>query len=101
MDSVITLIKQRYSANSIGEQIPEEQRTTVFTMIQSVSGEEWDRAGRNDLQAVYRAVMPAVNYSDERVVEYCGRRYGVYRVYRQDDSDLVELYLEQKAGVEV
>ena len=100
MDSIITLIKQHYTANSFGEQIPVEQKTTVFTSIQSVSGEEWDRAGRNDLQAVFRAVMPAVNDSGERVVEYCGTRYGVYRVYRQDDSDLIELYLENKAGVE-
>ena len=99
MDSTITLIRQTYTVNTIGEQIPVEQQAEVFCQIQSVSGEEWERAARNDLQAVFRAVMPGINYSGERVVEYNGTRYSVYRVYHRDDSDLIELYIEAKAGV--
>lgn len=99
MDSVITLIRQRFEVNEIGEQIPVETENAVLTRIQSVSGEEWERAARNDLQAVYRAVMPACNYCGERIVEFAGQRYSVYRVYRPDDSDMVELYIEAKAGV--
>lgn len=100
MDSVVTLIGETFTQNSIGEQIPVELTRQVYCRIQSVSGEEWDRAARNDRQAVFRIVMPAINYEDERVLVYAGARYSIYRVYRPADGDEIELYVEQKAGVE-
>ena len=40
-----------------------------------------------------------INYSGERIAELEGVRYGVYRTYTPPDSDLIEIYLEEKAGV--
>ena len=98
MDSTVRLITECFEANALGEQVATEHICEVFCSVQSVSGEEWERAARNDLQAVWRLVMPAINYSGQKLVEYLGARYFVYRVYQPGDSDDVELYLEQKAG---
>ena len=42
--------------------------------------------------------MYSFEYSGEEEVEYNNVRYAVYRTY-QVNQDLMELYLEQKAGV--
>ena len=39
------------------------------------------------------------DYNGESIAEYAGQRYGIYRTYERDD-ELVELYLEKKAGNE-
>ena len=36
-------------------------------------------------------------YAGEQIVEYQGRRYGVYRTY-QAKTDELELYVERKGG---
>lgn len=95
---VLTLIGVTYTADSIGQQIPEETTREVYCSVSSVSASEWFEAGRAGLKPEYRATMFAPDYQSEQIAELDGVRYSVYRTYL-GRNETIELYLERKAGV--
>lgn len=98
MDGVAYLISESYTQNDIGVQVPTSSKTSIFVREKSITRTEWRDAGHFGLNPSTVLVTPSVNYSGQRVVEYKGERYSVYRTF-QTDSDDIELYLEKKAGV--
>ena len=99
MDTVVILVAESYVKNDYGEQIAVKTEREAFATVRSVSREEWFKAAQNDLQASFVIVMPFVNYQNEKIIKIDGVEYAVYRHYRQDKSDMIELYCERKAGV--
>lgn len=99
MDTVVILIAESYIKNDYGEQVAVKIEREVFATVRSASREEWFKAAQNDLQASFMIVMPIVNYQNEKIVKIGGVEYAVYRHYMQNNSDMVELYCEEKAGV--
>ena len=104
MDDLVYLIGVVYTEDEIGQLVPMETERAVWASIQSVTRAEWAQAGQAGLNPELVLTMPRVNYNGQKIVELrkdCGRpvRYGVYRTYFSSDSDEIELYLEQKAGV--
>lgn len=95
---VITLVKQAYTKDEYGVQVPTESRRDVFAQVDSVTASEFFEGGRNGLNPELRFTVFAFDYEDERVVEYNGSRYAIYRTYLARDDDL-ELYAERKGGV--
>ena len=87
MDGVAKLIKETYEQDAIGQPVPTETETEIYVEILSVARSEWAAASRDGLN------------SGERIVTLDGVRYGVYRTYAPPDSDIIEIYLEEKAGV--
>lgn len=96
MDDVITLISETYADDGIMQKIPAETTREVFASVSSVNRAEWRSAGLNGLQPSFVAVMPLINYDGEKLVEWRGVRYTVYRTYFRADSDEIELYLEKR-----
>lgn len=95
---VVTLISVAKEKNAYGIESGTESRRDVFVNVQSVTRQEFFDAGQAGLQPQYVFVMFGPDYEGEKVVEYKGRRYSVYRTYaRRDDS--LELYVEERAGV--
>ena len=99
MDGVATLISETYEQDEIGQMIPSETPSDVYVEICSITRSEWAASGRDVLNPAIMLRTERVNYSGERIVELDGVRYGVYRTYAPPDSDEIELYLEEKAGV--
>lgn len=103
MDDLIYLISEGYKQDEIGQLVPSEESIPVWAHLQSVTRAEWADAGQNGLQPQLVAVTPIVNYSGESIVQIGNgeqaKRYGVYRTYFPPNSDMIELYLEKKAGV--
>lgn len=99
MDDLIYLIALSYSQDEIGQMVATERRTPVWAFIQSVSRAEWMQAGQQGLNPSLMVSTPIVNYSSEEQVEVSGKRYAVYRTYFNWGSDMVELYLTEKAGI--
>lgn len=95
---ILTLISANYTQDGLGQWIPDESRKDVFCNVSSVSADEFFAAGREGFQPEYRFTIFAPEYSGEKIVEYKGRRYGVYRHYLGKNEQL-ELYAEEKAGV--
>lgn len=95
--NVVALIKETYTSDVIGQMIATEVSRDVFCNVSSVTQSEWFQGGQNGLRPEYRVTMFAPDYEDEKIVEFNGVRYGVYRTYLRQDENL-ELYLERKTG---
>ena len=97
-NDTIKLISETYEQDNLLQFITKRKETTVFCEVQSISKSEWYDAGRAGLKAQLKVVMPRINYSEEKLVEYNNKVYGIYRTYLPV-GNTVELYLEEKAGV--
>lgn len=95
--SVITLIAETSAQDENGVWRTTEERRDVFCNASSVTQTEFFEGGRNGLNPEYRFTMFFADYNDEKVIEYNGKRYGVYRTY-QARTDELELYVERKGG---
>lgn len=93
----ITLVSTELQQDPLLQWVPSEIKHTVLCQIGSISAQEFFEAGRSGLRAQFRVSMFAPDYAGETIVEYGGKRYGVYRTYLAKD-DTIELYLEGKAG---
>lgn len=99
MDTTVNLISETFSKNEYGEEIATKTSRQIFATVQSVDRSEWFKAAQNDLQPSFVVITPSVNYNAEKIVEIDGVEYAVYRTFLQNNSDLIEIYCEQKAGV--
>ena len=98
MDDLLVLIGTTYEPNELGVMIATEARVPVLAHIESASRSEWYRAGMVGHQAEIVAITNAANYMGEQTAELNGKRYAIYRTYRPENSDEIELYLEEKLG---
>lgn len=103
MDEQIYLIAQTYERDSLGQCIPKDGTPSpVWAKIKSVSRAEWAAAGQHGLQPQLVAIVYALDYVDQPVVVIgegeSAKRYSVYRTYRPENSEYMELYLERKVG---
>lgn len=98
-DDVCTLIAVRQEKNEYGVDIPIETRTRVHCKISSVSGREANEAGQRTIVARYRIEMYRAEYNNQKLVEISEGRFSIYRPYISPKRmDIIELYLEERAG---
>ena len=95
---VCTLVNVTYTTDAIGQKVKAETLNNVFCNISSVNASEFMEGSRNGLRPELRVSMFRYDYNDELTVIINNVRYGVYRTYFTKD-DMIELYLERKAGV--
>ena len=98
MDDVVTLIGETWTTDSIGQKVSAETRTEIFVRVSSITRSEWSASAQRGLQPEIMFETPSVNYSGQRTLEYNNKRYGVYRTYRNANTDMTELYCEEKSG---
>ena len=94
----IYLISETKQQNGIKEWKSVETKRKVFANVKSVTSTEFFSAGQIGLSPEYRFTMFGPDYAGERIVEYNGVRYAVYRVY-QATTDTMELYVQKEVGV--
>ena len=94
---IIDLINQTVSKDTYGVWKTTETKRTVFCKVDSVTASEFFDGGRNGLNPEYRFTMFGPDYQGEKVIEYAGERFGVYRTYKAR-NDMIELYVERKGG---
>ena len=94
----IKLIKSEYVRDENGIQRPQESIREVFAQVKSVTSSEFFEGGRNGLNPAFRFTVFFGDYEGERVIEYLGQRYAIYRTY-QERNDALELYTERQGGV--
>lgn len=109
MDDVITLISETKAQNDFGVWEMTETGKQVFAKVHSVTRQEFYDGGRAGLNPELHFDIFKGDYDGQRIVEYHGQRYGVYRVYqpespngryvtRTEDTDYIEIYVERKGG---
>lgn len=96
--NVIYLISETKSQDAIGQYVSEEARKMVYCDVRSVSMTEWFDAGRDGMKPSLCFIMFAPDYEGEKIVEYNGKRYGIYRTY-VGRNERIELYTEEKGGI--
>lgn len=101
MEGDMYLISESFEPDEIGQLVPTEKKSEpIPCRIEYISQKEFFQAGQNGLKAELKIVTQACNYNNEEIVEYEGNRYGIYRPYRRNDSDEIELYCERKGGID-
>lgn len=96
--NAIELIKTDYVIDENGIQRPQETQRRVFVNVSSVTSSEFFEGGRNGLNPEFRFSMFFGDYQGERICEFKGKRYAIYRTY-QARNDILELYVERQGGV--
>lgn len=94
---VITLIAETKTQDAYGVWRVSETERTVFCNVASVTANEFFEGGRNGLNPQYRMTMFNGDYEGERILEYSGARYAIYRTYLAK-NDQLELYVERQGG---
>lgn len=97
--SVAYLVVDSYAQNEFGVMEKTTTRYKVFVNVTSVTGQEWFEGGRNGLNPQYRFTLFSHDYHGEKVIEYQGVQYTIYRTYLRN-VDEIELYTEKRKGNE-
>lgn len=97
-DVKIKLVKEIKQKDEYG--VPKDVgvvKKEIYAKIDSVSSEEFFRAGVDKLRPAFRFTVYTAEYEGQRIVEYNNNRYSVYRSY-QPTVDTIELYTSSKVG---
>lgn len=97
MTGTCFLISRTYTKDDCSNLVPTEAKREVICDERSLSSSEFHNAKRDGLSPEIELITAKVNYGGEKIVEYKGIRYAIYRTYVRGDS--IELYLEAKAGI--
>lgn len=95
--NIIKLIAKTKTQDNFGVWVSTETEREVFCDVSSVTRAEFFDGGRNGLNPEYVFTMFFGDYDGETVLEYNGKRYGIYRTYHAK-TDVIELYAERKGG---
>lgn len=95
--TVISLLAETKTKDEYGVYQTSTTSREVYCQVQSVTRSEFFEAGRNGLNPEYEITMFFGDYEGEKLVEYNGNTYAVYRTY-QGRNDTIELYVERKGG---
>lgn len=96
-DHELTLIKVTYVKDEIGNQKPDETKTTVLCKKQSAGRSEFYNAAAAGYRPEFVFVIHGFEYSGETMVEFEGQRYNVVRTY-QTEFEEIELTVERVSG---
>lgn len=96
-NDVISLISETKVKNSLGVYSTEYVYKQVFCNVTSVTASEFFDGGRSGFKPEYRMSMFRGDYNDEKLLEYNGLTYAIYRTYK-GGTDRVDLYVERKGG---
>ena len=96
MTTTIKLISETVTVNQYRMEEITEASTEVFAEVSSITQTEYFAAQNADLKPEFRFTVFFGDYSGEKLVEYEGDRFGIYRTYRT--GDYMELYAERQAG---
>ena len=94
---VLTLIGTTRTQDEYGIWREAPTARNVFCQVNSITRSEFFDAGRNGLNPEFMFSMFAGDYEGERVCEYRGQKYSIYRTYL-GRNDVIELYAERKGG---
>ena len=96
----IKLISFTETQDEIGQITSTESEASLIAEIRSVSRSEFMEGRQDGLTPSYVFYVSRFAYSGQRVIEYNGERYSVYRTFEADDN-IVELYTEREVGLNV
>lgn len=95
--NVISLITETKTKDTLGIYETVRTKKDVFCNISSVTASEFFDGGRSGFNPEYRMTMFSGDYNGQKILEYNGETYAIYRTYIKG-TDTIELYVERKGG---
>lgn len=83
--------------DSIGQSIVTETSREVLVEVQSVNASEFFAGQQGGLAPEFRFRVDRFGYKDEKICEYGGKRYSIYKTYKSDNN-YIDLYAEEERG---
>lgn len=100
MPDIAYLITETFEKDAIGQRIANRTEHMIYADVRSVTQTEWYQAARSGLKAMYMITCFAGDYDGQKLLKYKGEVYRIYRTYESMKDNMIELYIEPKAGVE-
>lgn len=94
----IKLIAETVTTDAIGQPTTTETAVELICEVRNCSQSEYMTGRQSGLMPSYVFRLSIFAYTGQKVIEYNGARYSVYRTYEADDN-YVELYTEAELGV--
>lgn len=85
------------TVDSIGQYISARTEVSIIAQIRDITQSEFSSAGMAGFKPAKKFRVRSWEYCGERLVEYEGVTYSIYRTYLADDGR-VELYTEERTG---
>lgn len=97
MTDILTLIQRTPGRDDQGDPVITEKSRVVFCGVRSIGQQEFYQASATDFHPELKLILADyLDYQDEPMVEYNGRRYRVIRTYRAGQE--LELTVERAAA---
>lgn len=97
-DDTVKLIAETRTQNARGQYVVTETKSDdILCEVASITRMEWDGAQQRGYDAEICLKIFFGDYSGQRIAEWNGERFEIYRHYQ--DGDRIELYLGRKVGV--
>lgn len=97
-DNEITLVSRSPSGRDPrGQVIYTETTATILCEVVPLSRDEYFRGAQIGLNAEFEFRINPCEYNGEKIVEFEGRRFSIYRTY-QSAPDTLEIYAEYTPG---
>ena len=96
---VAYLVVESFTQNEYGVMESSTTKHKVYVSVASANQQEWFEGGRNGLNPQFRFTMFTFDYHNEKIIEYKGTQYTIYRTYIKN-IDEIELYVELRKGHE-
>lgn len=100
MDDVVTLIEETSEVDAEFNVVGRREARQAYCRVRSVSRSEFYSAGQQGLHPSFVLDMFQGDYNGERIAVFHGKEYAIYRTYIKLEEDSIELYLEDRAGVD-
>ena len=94
--STVNLIGQSHARDAIGQDTVQETVSSRICTVLSVSRTEWAAAQQASLSPAAVLHVFFADYNGEKIAEFEGKRYEIYRTYNA--GDYTELYLGERVG---
>ena len=98
MNNDANLITRSFDFDDYGNQVATETKNPIPIEVHSISRNEFYRAGEQKLNPDMMVTTAAINYSGEELIEIDSVYYTIYRSYRDENTDDIELYLRKEVG---
>ena len=100
MDGTAYLVELVHEQDTFGQwKDSGEIKREIYVTVQSAGRTEFFQAAQTGNRCDYVFVTSPLDYDGEKVLEWRGRRYDIYRTYYDPALAQVELYAEERAGV--
>lgn len=97
MNDTIILVSEETRQDATKQTYKEEVQTDeLLCDMGNITRMEWSQAQQAGFDAEYQITMFWLDYTGQRTAIFHGKRYAIYRVFRDDER--VELYLGTRVG---